>query len=80
MKFVTNETIAGLFFLALGAIAYDVFNDVRSLNVAYAKNEVRFAGYDGMTQQVQEIRIKLESIDARIKELLELEKKHGKDK
>ena len=78
MKFVSNEYLVAVALAVIGVFAYDVVQDVREHNEAFARNEVRFAGYDGMTQQVQSIQIDLKVLNAKIDQLLETKNKKDK--
>jgi hypothetical protein len=62
----------------IGVFAYDVVQDVREHNVAFARNEIRFGGYDAMTQQIQDMQIKLTILNSKIDLLLENSKKGEK--
>lgn len=81
MKFLTNENAVAIALAIIGVFAYDVVQDVRQHNVAFAKHEIRFAGYDGMSQIVQDIRMRVDAIERKQDRILEeLDKKHRKEK
>jgi hypothetical protein len=80
MKFVTNESLVTLLLGGVLTLGFDVFQDVRRHNIALAENNVRFAGYDAMVQNVIELRTELTTVHAKINELLEIEKKQKEGK
>lgn len=80
MKFVSNENLVSLLFGVVGFFFYGLVQDVQRHNVAFAQNEVRFAGYDGMTQIVQDIRLRVDAIERKQDLILEELKKRKEPK
>lgn len=74
MKFVTNENLVSLLFGVIGFFFYGLVQDVQKHNIAFAQHEVRFAGYDGMTQIVQDIRLRVDAIERKLDQILEMQK------